>query len=257
MSRHTGQRQAGLASASSTFSPMRISRQLPHHCPRPRPPGGARVQSPHGHRVFRSSVFCLRGRGGRRERLQGFESSGCQLPPSNAPGLRTGKSGTTSTTCSPCRRRAAACTTACPGARRGPTALALETLPGAASGRACSTPDQTACAGCAPTQAPGGLQPRDGPPRSCATEAHRHAQPWRRAALPDVRAGAGASCARSTPGRGRMCLTYGTTVVRFSDTRTQGTIQRHSEAQVSQAHGSSDGGGVQASHGQPTPSLKT
>jgi hypothetical protein len=171
--------------------------------------------------------------------------------------LRTGKSGTTNTTCSLCRRRAAACTTACPGARRGPTAHELETPPAEASGRACSTPGRTACAGCAPTQAPGGLQPRDGPPRSCATEALRHAQPWRRAALPDVRAGAGASCARSTPGRGRMCLTYGTTVLRFSDARTQGTIQRHSEAQVSQAHGSSDGGGVQASHGQPTPSLKT
>ena len=172
--------------------------------------------------------------------------------------LRTGKSGTTNTTCSLCRRRAAACTTACPGARRGPTALALETPPGAASGRACSTPDQTACAGCAPTQAPGGLQPRDGPPRSCATEAHRHAQPWRRAALPDVRAGAGASCARSTPGRGRVCLTYDGSTYDSVTRMRKVQIQRHSEAQVSQAHGSSDsGGGVQASHGQPTPSLKT
>ena len=72
MSRHTGQRQAGLANASSTFSPMRISKQLPHHCPRPRPPGGARVQSPHGHRVFRSSVFCLRGRRGAAGAAAGF-----------------------------------------------------------------------------------------------------------------------------------------------------------------------------------------
>ena len=69
MSRHTGQRQAGLASASSTFSPMRISRQLPHHCPRPRPPGGALVQSPQGQRVFRSLVFCLQQGGSGKDRV--------------------------------------------------------------------------------------------------------------------------------------------------------------------------------------------